>query len=78
MRPTTVDDIIVDVADVGDRARGNTRESLTADAVVPVLTVGFTSAAAASLRGFVVSGRDFCFSLVDSPSTAGLDSTACP
>lgn len=71
MRSITVDDMIVDAAGAGIRARGKARESLTADALVPVLIVGVIGVSAASLEGFTMSGRDICFSLADSRSVAG-------
>ena len=52
MMSITVDDMTVDAAGAGIRARGKARESLTADALVPVLIVGFIRASAASLEGF--------------------------
>jgi len=61
----TVDDMTVDAAGAGIRARGKARESLTADAPAPVLIVGFIRASAASLEGF------FCFSLAASSSVGG-------
>ena len=58
----TVDDMTVDAAGAGIRARDKARESLIADALVPVLIVRFIRASAASLKGFA-----FCFSLAASP-----------
>lgn len=71
MRPVTVDDITVDAAGAGVRACGKSRESLTADALVPVRIVGFIGASVASLEGFAMSGRNFCFSLAASPWVCG-------
>lgn len=59
--------MMVDVAGVGVRA---CCASLTAEALVPVLIVGFIGASAASLEGFAMNGRDFRFSMADSPSFA--------
>ena len=62
MMSITVDDMTVDAAGAGIRARDKARESLTADALVPVLIVGFTAS---------LEGRDFCFSLAAPPSVGG-------
>lgn len=60
-----VDDIIIDA--VGDKLR----ESLIADALVPIFIVGFIDASAVSLEGFAMSGRDFYFSLTVSSWVGG-------
>lgn len=78
LRLITVDVIIVEAAGTGNTSSGKVTESLTADALVPVLMVGFANTAGASLEGFVVSGSDFCFSLAGSSLAVGRVLLACP